>query len=107
MPSLARLEELRDEFMADDLELSDAMLEWSDADASAYFESGGTTLPARAPTADAPAKKPAAGPSVTIGDVSIAVRRHASAPTDFSSRKNLKTNTTVRMNACWTICVSW
>ena len=45
MPSRARLEELRDDFLADDVSITDAMLEWSDEAAAAFFESGGTVVP--------------------------------------------------------------
>ena len=45
MPSRERCEELRDEFFADDLDLTDAMLSWTEAQIVAYFESGGQEDP--------------------------------------------------------------
>ena len=45
MPTRERCEELRDEFFADDLDLTDAMLSWTEAQIVAYFESGGQEDP--------------------------------------------------------------
>lgn len=44
----ARLELLRSEAFADDLEIEDAMLAWSEAAARAFFETGGVTRPKEA-----------------------------------------------------------
>ena len=38
MPSLAEVEELRDEYMADDVELEEEMTTWSEAELRVYFE---------------------------------------------------------------------
>ena len=46
MPSLSRLEELRADLFADDLEIRDEMCDWAEADFIEYLESGGATLPA-------------------------------------------------------------
>ena len=40
-----RLIELQAEAFAEDVEVLDAMLNWSEADAVAYFDSGGTVKP--------------------------------------------------------------
>ena len=45
MPTRLRCEELRDEAFADDLDLTDAMLSWTEAQIVAYFESGGQEDP--------------------------------------------------------------
>ena len=42
MPSAERIEELRHEAFATDIEISDAMLAWTEEQVVAYFDSGGT-----------------------------------------------------------------
>ena len=37
----AELQALREEYLADDIEIDDEMLEWSREEASVFFESGG------------------------------------------------------------------
>ena len=48
----ARLEALRSEAFADDLEIEDVMLEWNEAAARAFFETGGVTRPKQAGEGD-------------------------------------------------------
>ena len=43
----SRLEELRSDAFAEDLEIDDEMLEWTEADARAFFETGGERRPPR------------------------------------------------------------
>eukprot|EP00966_Prymnesium_polylepis_P258483 5970728-Prymnesium_polylepis.1 len=56
MPTtLARLEELRAEAIADDLAIEDRMLSWTEAQAAEYFESGGAAVPIESGAAAVPA----------------------------------------------------
>jgi len=43
--SFERISEIRSEHFAEDIEITDAMSCWSEADVIAYFDSGGTTFP--------------------------------------------------------------
>ena len=52
MPARERIEELRSEVFAEDIEITDAMLDWTESELTAYFESGGTEQPASSGAVD-------------------------------------------------------
>ena len=56
--TFARLEELRAEVFADDVEITSEMRAWAEADVVAYLESGGMISPAVKPDAPPPAPDP-------------------------------------------------
>ena len=86
MPTLERLVELRDEALADDLDIDDTMLAWSEAEAVAFFESGGTIVPAeKAGAAAAEAAEAAEEEAEAHMDLSIKQLRAALANASVST----------------------
>ena len=61
--SLADLEQIQLEALADDVEIDLARMQlWSESEARAYFESGGTAVPAEAVPAEAASDAPTDAP---------------------------------------------
>ena len=87
MPSLAELEAIRANAFADDLEIEDEMLEWTEAAAQAYFETGGIARPKtdgvangiESPT-DAVLDGVSTGDVVALGGVWAKVSHHTMSP---------------------------
>ena len=84
-----RLIELRDEALADDLDIDDTMLEWSEAEAIAFFDSGGTKRPgdkavaaAEVDVTDAELSEglPEGDVDVSLGGIALPARAVPSSP---------------------------
>ena len=79
--TLADLEQIQLEALADDVEIDLArMLLWSECEARAYFESGGTAVPAQAVPAAAPSDAPTDAPTDAPVDASLSDASTAADP---------------------------